>query len=284
MKYTTDNFYFESFNSLREFAQTIEKRPINGFFEGASTSRVFENMKSKSAKFYGTLNYDQAIELLSGGDKSNFEKLQDIKLDVDFKVNTNDYKKKVQNAVAGVLPNVPNAIIGVPKSMLAINCMDRKNKVLNIFVNRAVHSKIDSKDILKSGLEITNLIVALEKKGIRVNLYVAWYGKDKARNAKTFGGVCKIKSALAPLNKLSIVYPFVHPSFFRRNIFRWMESLPFKFNASSDLYYAYGYIKRFDGDFMTQCKKIVGKTETLFIDQIDIIDGTKNLNEIFKSL
>lgn len=282
MKKITDTYFFESFNSVREFANTIKNRPNNGQTENCSDT-VFRNFRDKYARtFYGTLNYQDTEKLIEQGDLENYKKLQDISLYRKINVANDTIKSKLINDTLGVLPCVPVAIMKLPKSMINIKRQQTKQKVVNIVVNRGLSYKIAAKDILTAGVDIANLIFAIEKKGIRVNLFVAWYTQS---GKKEQSAIClvKVKNATAPLNKLALTYPLVHPSFHRRNFFKWLETFE-GVKLHRQLAHGYGISGSCDDLFKNVCAKQLGGANTIYINLKDYIYNLDNTEKTLNRL
>lgn len=78
-------------------------------------------------------------------------------------------------------------------------------------------------EFVRAGKNILNVIYTLELQGYRVALNVM---TNFCTNKERAFSIVQIKNWRQPSNPLKISYPLVHPSFFRRHGFRWLETVP----------------------------------------------------------
>ena len=134
---------------------------------------------------------------------------------------------------------MPNAIIGLPNSMLNRRDKIQPSRVINIILDIAVSGTTDKEIFLKAGKNIYSFIQSIEATGTKVNLSVM--DNMYIKRVKRF--VClfvKIKDSKQAINPQLISYPIIHPSFFRRHVFRWVETSPF--TSYQEVTKTYGYI------------------------------------------
>lgn len=255
---TQYNNYSEIFPTLSAFSDALNTRKNNKFF----THFYGDNYPSytSSERFTGTKDYKTADQLLICGDSANLDKLMSVS-GVDLSAVRGNQKRNVcQKSVCGGVPLVPVFLTGVPKNMLASRKITTKTKVISLLINCAYDFHITTDKIINLGAKLVSIIRYLEKNGIRVNLYAGVYLQDSLKNDYQFAVL--IKNAGAPLNLLNIAYPIINPSFLRRHVFRWLETLPISIAITNNKRFAdtYGNIKILEKT-SDICKKI-GKNIT----------------------
>lgn len=223
----------ETFNSVTEFISVISKRTPNQTF--ASYGRKCSETNSEA--FCGTKNWDEAQNLLKHGYKEGAQDLLTCQTSVN--VISPLRKKQIFSDVTGFSPIVPNAIIGLPNSMLNKRDKIKPSRVINIILDIAVSGNTDKEIFLKAGKNIYSFIKSIEATGTKVNLSVmeSMYIKRVKRFSCLF---VKIKDSKQAINPQLISYPIIHPSFFRRHVFRWIETSPF--TSYVEVVKTYGYV------------------------------------------
>lgn len=218
--------FFETFDTLRKFADTLNKREVNPTFKTSEyglTSQVEGSLEK-----YGTENFSEATNLLLNGDNANLSKLKSV--NIKSISHSNDYIKnmlKAEKSVCGCLPNIPLYLIGAPNNMLNFKRVPQKSRILNLVVNASVDYRITVNQIAEAGSNIASIIKELEKNKIRVNLYIACFVKSKD---DYIGTLINIKKSSSPLNMLNIAYPLINPSMLRRHFTRYIETVPVEIN------------------------------------------------------
>lgn len=217
----------EEFNSINEFLKTINSRPNNSVMEGENSSQ------SSDYDFTKTHSYAEAQELLESG---YGEILPKIKNEMKLKIKGTTSQRRIPyNDIVGYIPNVPNALLGVPQSMINKTTIKNKIRTVSIIYSPTGNWKISADEFIKCGIVILNAINALELNGIRVTLKVAC----KCSEVKCQQALCcvKVKDYRDHLDLKKLAFPIAHPSFFRRFGFKWMETNP----SLTDSNWVYGY-------------------------------------------
>lgn len=210
-------FITETFNGISEFLNVIGKRELNEVFKPFTPSS-----EDGSAEFTMTSSYAESVEIMSTGYKEGLKDLQKCK---SVKVNhaSNIRKNIPQTGIVGYAPHVPNAIAGVPQSMISSQKIEQRAKVLTIVYDGGAYAKVKAEKFVKAGRNILDLVQMLELQGYRVRIDIQdafCTHKEKA--------LCRItvKNHRQPMNPLKISYLLLHPSFFRRQGFKWLETVP----------------------------------------------------------
>lgn len=210
--FKTEKGTMVQYESLTEYRAKLESPSVSGRYNSSN---------SGDDDFTGTKSFDEAEKLRVGGDMESKKKISEVKVITD-KLFEKAIGKTVMNFddVMGYQPIVPNAIIGLPKSMINQKRKPKKAKVITIVSDMGIPWCVDKSVIEFRGALLLSAIDNLEKQGYRVELYVgvssAGYG--------SMGEFIRIKNAEQPLNIYKIAYYIVNPSFLRRTHFRILET------------------------------------------------------------
>ena len=207
----------ESFSSVQEFVNIIGKRKPNKAFAAEGV----ESSVTGSYEFTGTQNFIEAQDLFKHGYKQGVIDLMRCKSGV--KVVSPQRKATTFQDVTGFAPIIPNAILGLPNSMLNKRLQPKQARVINILLDIDICGSEDKDVILRGGKNMYSLIKSIEATGTKVNLSVM----SSSYLTKTKKFTClfiKIKDSKQAINPQLVAYPIIHPSFFRRHVFRWIET------------------------------------------------------------
>lgn len=207
---------YEHFDSLGQYLDVIGKRRPNRVFEGHELSS-----KENGRSFSLTGSYEEADELARAGYKEGLAELRAANRKTRHMGSAP--KALPVTDVVGFAPHVPNAITGAPCSMITTRKTEQKAKIISILYYMGGACIVDAKEFVEAGKNVLNVVYTLELQGYRVALNVLTNfceGKERALCA------VQVKHWRQPSNPLKISYPLVHPSFFRRHGFRWLETQP----------------------------------------------------------
>lgn len=211
------NIVKEHFNSINEMISVIESRPNNSVMNGNHSS------ETNGKDFTGSNSMTEAKELFRNG---YTEILPKIKTGVSANLKRTEIRnrRRVETGVIGYAPHVPNAILGLPNSMILTKQAPQKTKVVSIVVGITENCGTDASEFIKSGIAALGVVNSLELRGYRVNLKVAFY-VAKCDNDRAFGTV-NVKDYREHLDLQKLCFPLAHPSMFRRLGFKWLETVP----------------------------------------------------------
>ena len=218
------DFRYEHFDSVYDFERAINTRRTNPVFEDK------ESAFRKEEDFFGTEDYDEANRLLTKGWNTEIGKMKkELK---SFSRTVKAVRVRHVKSVAGHAPCVPNAIRGVPKSMIAAKRDPAKKKERTahlIFINDANYLT-SSENLMKSGMTVLKLAAMLDKTGMRTRIDIAPIMAvcDKS----CYGCTVKVKDYRQTFNLSKVAYPIGHVSFFRRHGFRYLETMPGEINKN----------------------------------------------------
>lgn len=169
---------------------------------------------------------------------------------VGIQINNDSFKSSIKKSYAGFAPCVPAVLMGMPKTMYCRKKEIAKIPVIDLYYDCGVNCGISTDIMTLGGKNIYALCKYLDSKNIRVNLF-AFVGVHISGLKNAFLTI-KIKDASSPINPQLIAYPVIHPSFFRRHIFKWIETS--KGTEYSTLIHGYGSNTR---DFDNNIQKIL---------------------------
>lgn len=249
--YNGDNYNIVEIETTRELENFLSAPIIDGRDNASVTG---------NKGFTGTDNFEQAENLRRKGDKKSLSMLNEYKIKFDKYIQYNNgYKIKQRNDILGFVPIVPNAIIGLPLSMINQVREPKKVKGIDIFFNVSIRCSTSKEDIARKGAIMLSLIDALERKGYRVNLKV---GSVSMKKNTVHGVVTTMKRYDEPLNIRKLAYYLVNPSCLRRTFFKLKESISELADATND---GYGANNKFD--------KQREKLKAIYGEQLRIVDS-----------
>lgn len=209
--------FFKQFNSINELVRTLD---------AAQTSEGWGYCSSQSTsdpEHYGYDSYEEARSMILRGDNELAKQLRGTeKLNINIPVTGT--RRKMCTRVAGFAPHVPNYIVGVPNDMLWVEEKKAKSPVLTIVYNIGCLSESSGSLVTKVSARIMSAIMSAERKGYRINLFVASAQHERDSNEDA-GFICKIKDAGQHIDTLKMALPMISPAMNRRFGFRFRETL-----------------------------------------------------------
>lgn len=207
---------YENYDNIYRFMDVIKSRP-NTRQAGDSAKRDSDN------SWYG-MSYENALEAFAKGLPEKAALMQQEVRKIDIKSNISISKARPRNYYYGYSPNIPAAIIGLPKSMRQIQRVPQKVKAVTIFYDATMNGGTDVQTLESAGLCVLKLVYLLEKSGYRVKLdYTPFAGTKGSENA-----ICALtlKEWKQPLDLLKLSFPLTSAAMFRRFGFLWIETVP----------------------------------------------------------
>lgn len=211
---TNVNLIQEHFNSISEMLSVICSRPNNDVMKN-------EHYSQEKDDFYGTKTWEDAVELYRYG---YTEVLEEIKKGITAVTGTRApvQRNKIVNDVIGYAPHVPNAILGLPNSMIGMKKVPQKVKTISIVYKSTANCHEVTETFTKAGIALLSAINMLELSGIRVSLKVC-FDCAVSGDEYTFATV-KLKDYREHLDIKKLCFPVAHVSMFRRFGFKWLET------------------------------------------------------------
>lgn len=230
----------EHFKSISQMMDTLDKRP---------NSEIMRNQNSSSRKgdksWYGTESYEEASQLMRTGYTEILPRIKEG-LSKSAKIVSKQFSptdlRRPRNLPIGFIPNVPNAILNLPDSMIDIKLTPQKRKTISIIYVMAGHAGCSIEMWIKAGISLLTAIKIIERKGISISIDVAFYcGSESGETAM---GSVRVKHFGQPLDIQKLCFPMANPSMFRRIGFKFLETTPIITKEG----FAWGYGRGFDAD------------------------------------
>ena len=162
---------------------------------------------------YG-MTYDDAVNAIAGGWAEGAAKVYELSQGLDIRPPAGT-RIAFENAVAGVLPDVPAFLAGDPESMWRPTNEESLNTPTHctIAIPTCYSAAVDAETAFNRGVAIAAIIDALENVGVRVQVYT--YG------AGHMGGVTVIQRFIVKehaqiLDVDDLLFTVAHPSMLRR--------------------------------------------------------------------
>lgn len=220
----------ETFNSIDQMLSTINSRPNNAVMAGENDSH------SSDSKFTGTASYEEAETLIRNGWEKPLSELKDAIRASNVKTNVTHSKTRPTTGIVGYAPCVPNAIMGLPNSMIMTERTPSKVKAVTIVYNASGSARTKTEEFFRSGASMLKIINNLELSGYRVRLVLEFMcSRSGAEDAL---GRVVLKDWRQHIDLKKLTFPIANASMLRRFGFRWLETHP---NITeSGFRYAYG--------------------------------------------
>lgn len=210
-----EKLYYERYTNIYRFMDTIQARPDNGKFGTSSRDK---------GEWSGTNTWEEAVQQFSNGLPDRAERLTKALAAFKVKANVTTSKVRPQNHYYGSAPNVPAAIIGLPKSMRRIERIPQKVKAVSILYDMTQNAGTSAETLQKSGENVLNLVYLLECYGYRVSLDVIAF--NSYESDRFFILAVNLKEWKQHLDVLKLSFPLTSPAMFRRFGFKWAETMP----------------------------------------------------------
>lgn len=213
--------YSKSFCNLDSFSKFLEKAKTGAAFLNRDGGPSSQKISDYRTEWTGTRSFEEADRLFQYGDAASAEKMDPAHLAKAADVPTVDLRARRVRSVAGFSPNVPAVLQGRPKTMYKIVRQNVNTKVVTFCYDCASDWTIDSDIRAAAALKLVNTILGIEKKGYRVNLYVCACLQG---SSEACGAFIKIKDSGAYMDRKKMAYPLINTSFFRRHMFKFIET------------------------------------------------------------
>lgn len=221
---------FEKYNNVYTFMQTIQDRPENNVLRGRS-----ESVKGDK-DFCGGFSWDEAVKAFENGLPEVVTEVKQAINKINAHCNISTTRARPRNYYYGHAPNVPAAIIGLPKAMKQVQRIPQKVKALSLYYDCTMNAGTKASVLRAAGITVIKLVHLLELYGYRVELNLLLF----TGGVGTENALCKIqlKDWKQPLDLLKLSFPVTSPAMFRRFGFKWLETVPDL--TSGDFKHGYG--------------------------------------------
>lgn len=222
--------YLETFNSISSMLYVLNHRKNNRVMHDNNSSR------KGSYSFTGTYSYDEAVKLYREGYTEILEEVKNKvkKIVVNYSLD-NSSKSNIVNEEVGFIPNVPNALMNLPASMIHRKPCQRKIRTIRIMYFPIGCCCVNKDTFKKAGITLLAAIQIIELNKIGIKLEIGC--KASSGLKEVIACVVNVKNFHERLNIQKLCFPLAHPSMFRRFGFKFNETFP----ALTDEYFSDGY-------------------------------------------
>lgn len=213
------------FNSIEDNVKYLKNtREVNHIFkeeEELSSHRI-----EGDDDFFENHTYNEALHNFEFGYDKHLVEIKNSL--VEAKKYLSEFQQRNRQSFLqlplGFTPIVPNAILGLPNSMLSQNIVKKEIPTAKIFIESCVSCFFSSKDIINYMVIVLALIDLMERKGIRCELYSVEL--NCCSDEEIYIRKVKLKDFAQPLNLYKIQFPIVSPDMLRRIGFDMLEVEP----------------------------------------------------------
>lgn len=210
---------FNRFDSVLQFSDYLDNGTTQPDFKKEEYSQ-----KEGRDSWFGTPNYNTARDLLLFGDANSAARVNAAGLKKTIKgLQGHHAQIKHFTDFIGSCPCVPNYLSGRPDAMHNQKRVNVPKPVVNIVYQCSANGCISADEITRAAAAVLGAVVILENSGARVNLWVTELSKS---DGECVGAVVRVKPADQKINLRKIAYTICHPSFLRRQMFRYIEITP----------------------------------------------------------
>ena len=258
--------FVDRFEDMNVFLKTIKSRPFNEPFKNYPDGLGSEKDDESFSK---TKTYLESEELMKTGYKEGLKEMKKGAQSVS--ISSKSAKAVPTAGVIGYTPHVPNAIAGIPCSMISKKSVVMKSKMLSVVYDMTASWDVDADDFVKAGRVLMSFIEMVESRGYRVRLDMML---SACKNSERSVALIKVKDFRQPVNPLKLSYMMIHPSFLRRQGLKWTETNPdltdraFRGGHGTALYHACGSSTRRESEWLKE-KKVIGAND-VFVSFYDL--------------
>lgn len=213
IKTVKGNIVKEEYPNISSFLNTNQqRRKYQAFGYSFESACKHEGLSSAEEADKAILFYSKDIEKFQG----------EIS-----KVKTRVQKRVVNRAgVQGYHPIVPNAILGLPNSMVHQTRVPLKTKVVQVNIETAYPWNTEESEVYQYFAKVLGYLQEVEAKGYRVDLNLFTVFAEEGNWKKT-AYCCKIKlkDSHQPLCLEKMVFSLTHSAMLRVFLFNWYETL-----------------------------------------------------------
>lgn len=223
----------EDFHSIYQMLSVMGSRKNNHAMRDNTAS---ERSDYDAYQFTMAQSYGDAERLLRDG---YIDVLPEIRSGVNENLKRTEirHRRHVETNVVGYCPHVPNAILGLPNSMIMTKTQPQKVKAVSIIMDVDENANVNVKDFVKCGICVLSAINSLEVRGFRVNLKIAFVNAQAGEQSAV--ALVTVKDYREHLDLQKLCFPLCHPSMVRRFGFKWTETHP----EIEDTHWSFGYGK-----------------------------------------
>ena len=243
------------FGDLNMEVYTSANQIVDDLQTRKKTSDSFKFDEYRDARWVGA-GREQTYKMLREGYQPTVDKMKSV-----TKFTAGGIKKRTQfmNHVEGFAPIVPNAILGLPNSMITSYTKPIKTKVIDVYYELTCGCDVGSNELIAAGEKLLGAVMEMEAQGYRFSIYVVQDYYD----GRSCDMLClRVKSANQPFDMKRMSFAMVHTAFFRGIGFEWYSKFPIgKYRPG------YGHSVSYDksqDELNAEFKKLFGQNVVFF--------------------
>ena len=214
--YKDSPYILERFESIDEFIETVESRPITKSYDGSSQAHKSRAESYDNRSWRGVSTYKEAKDAFLFGTKAKAE------MSTAFRSQVDPRKRQTVNAPCGCAPIVAHALMGIPDSMVDIR-RERIPKATKVVVNMAASCGISASAIIQAGKKLIAAVGKLESRGIATEIVCSSDVSINWSQLVSYG--ITIKNAGQAFNAARVSFSMSSPAFLRVFHFIHLSSL-----------------------------------------------------------
>lgn len=204
----------------------VECLDLSEYLDVPERKGQLKRSEEASAAFTGSTSYAEAEAMLLEGWPAGAERARALSASLSAETAEADRTERPAPLwdVAGDDVDVDRFLSGEPESMIAWQpeTVPASGRVVRVVLEGAVNCDVKESHLQAAGVMTAAAVDALEARGVRVEVWVAYPTKIPAGVVEVRH---RLKAAEEPLD-LPRVVAGMHPSAFRRICFRWYEGRP----------------------------------------------------------
>lgn len=208
--------YYTQFSSSTDLYQQLIKPSLD--------ERSNDSQTKGNGNWFGTETFNESIKLFRGGDDKSYQMVKKLKAQGDryLQDEYHNFRQRL-NDVQGYSPNVPSAILGLPKSMHNQKLLNKQIIYRKIFFDRTANGWVNKDVLAIKGAYALSYLDYLERIGkCRFEL---WAGTSSDSDIGSIIWGIKLKNYDEPLNIYKSAFNLVNPAFLRRLDFKLDENM-----------------------------------------------------------
>ena len=211
----------EQFKTLESMIDIMDRRAVNKAFKVKEDRLSSQRVDDDKKPWAGTGTWAETMALVKNGYSDPLKKM---KTELTRIGAAQTAEKRIRyNDVIGFIPNVPNALRGVPLAMINQKRIPKKVNAISLIYSLSVSANVGPAEMINAGINFISLVNMLEKKGYRVKIDISFIART---NNTTAGFLVTAKEYNQTLNLLKLAFPLVQPAMLRRVAFKWLETTP----------------------------------------------------------
>lgn len=212
----------EEYKSFNDFVNVQNERPAV-WVNPENDGKLYREVKGRR-DWHQCESFEEAQEYLIHGYEQNVNQMV-AKVGVLQKHGTRTKTQRYVDCV-GYAPIVPNAILGLPNSMMNSKKKAIKSKVVTILYCPEVSWSVSSQEVLDFGCKFMNCVMNLEKNGYRVRIDFVNVFTTASDGKRQYILRIPVKNENNPINIKRLSFPLTNVGMQRFLCFDWFEHLP----------------------------------------------------------